>query len=145
MGSKDFLGSGLKFPLQIDRRTGKIAMSLFEEDIEEAVRIIIQTSIGERVMRPEFGSNAVCTHENELQVAEYAFSPMAHNSKSAIAYDVQEQLVLQEPRIVDVEVETQEQDGNAGTLLIQVEYTVRNTNNRYNRVYPFYLNEGAEE
>lgn len=110
-------------------------MSLFEEDIEEAVRIIIQTSIGERVMRPEFGSN----------VAEYAFSPMAHNSKSAIAYDVQEQLVLQEPRIVDVEVETQEQDGNAGTLLIQVEYTVRNTNNRYNRVYPFYLNEGAEE
>ena len=135
MGSKDFLGSGLKFPLQIDRRTGKIAMSLYEEDIEEAVRIIIQTSIGERVMRPEFGSN----------VAEYAFSPMAHNSKSAIAYDVQEQLLLQEPRIVDVEVETQEQDGNAGTLLIQVEYTVRNTNNRYNRVYPFYLNEGAEE
>ena len=70
MGSKDFLGSGLKFPLQIDPRTGKLAMSSHEEDIKEAVRIIIHTSIGERVMRPEFGSN----------VAEYAFSPLAHLS-----------------------------------------------------------------
>ena len=66
-------------------------------------------------------------------------------TERAVRFYVQEQLLLQEPRIVDVEVETQEQDGNAGTLLIQVEYTVRNTNNRYNRVYPFYLNEGAEE
>ena len=135
MGSKDFLGSGLKFPLQIDPRTGKLAMSSHEEDIKEAVRIIIHTSIGERVMRPEFGSN----------VAEYAFSPLAHSSKAAIAYDVREQLLLQERRIVDVQAECKEQDGNAGTLLIDVAYTVRSTNNRYNQVYPFYLHEGAEE
>ena len=78
-------------------------------------------------MRPEFGSN----------VAEYAFSPLAHSSKAAIAYDVREQLLLQEPRIVDVQAECKEQDGNAGTLLIDVAYTVRSTNNRYNQVYPF--------
>ena len=45
MGSKDFLGSGLKFPLQIDPRTGKLAMSSNEEDIKEAVRIIVHPSI----------------------------------------------------------------------------------------------------
>ena len=135
MGSKDFLGSGLKFPLQIDPRTGKLAMSQHEEDISEAIGLIIHTSLGERVMRPEFGSN----------VAEYAFSPMAHSAKASIAYEIREQLLLQEPRIVDVQATCQEDTSGGNSLIIEVSYTVRSTNNRYNRVYPFYLTEGAEE
>ena len=135
MGSKDFLGSGLKFPLQIDPRTGKLAMSQYEEDISEAIGLIIHTSLGERVMRPEFGSN----------VAEYAFSPMAHSAKASIAYEIREQLLLQEPRIVDVQATCQEDTSGGNSLIIDVSYTVRSTNNRYNRVYPFYLTEGAEE
>ena len=39
MGSKEFLGSGLKFPLQVDPRTGKVALSHYEEDIAEAIGI----------------------------------------------------------------------------------------------------------
>lgn len=135
MASKDFLGSGLKFPLQIDPRTGKIAMSRHEEDIAEAIGIIINTSRGERVMHPGFGSN----------VAEYAFSSMAHEAQASIAYELREQLILQEPRIIDVEVSCGDGDGNSGTLVVNIGYTVRSTNNRYNRVYPFYLTEGAEE
>ena len=135
MGSKEFLGSGLKFPLQVDPRTGKLALSHYEEDIAEAIGIIIHTSQGERVMRPDFGSN----------VADYLFSPAAHSSMASIAYDVREQLLLQEPRIVDVQVECKEENGTVGGLVINVSYTVRSTNNRYNRVYPFYLTEGAEE
>ncbi len=135
MGSKDFLGSGLKFPLQIDLRTGKIAMVQQEEDIAEAIQLIIHTSLGERVMRPEFGSN----------VAEYAFSPLSHSAKDSIAYEIKEQLLLQEPRIVDVQAFCREENGVTGSMLIEVSYTVRSTNNRYNRVYPFYLTEGAEE
>ena len=135
MGSKDFLGSGLKFPLQIDPRTGKLAMSQHEEDISEAIGLIIHTSLGERVMRPEFGSN----------VAEYAFSPMAHSAKASIAYEIREQLLLQEPRIVDVQATCQEDTSGGNSLIIDVSYTVRSTNNRYNRVYPFYLTEGADE
>ena len=46
MGSKEFLGSGLKFPLQVDPRTGKVALSHYEEDIAEAIGIIIHTSQG---------------------------------------------------------------------------------------------------
>ena len=133
--SKDFLGSGLKFPLQIDPKTGKLAMVHHEDDIREAVGIIIRTSLGERVMRPDFGSS----------VAEYAFSPTAYSAKDSIAYDVREQLLLQEPRIVDVEVSCREESGVSGRMLIEVSYTVRSTNNRYNRVYPFYEDEGAEE
>lgn len=135
MASKEFLGSGLKFPLQVDPRTGKLALSQHEEDIAEAIGIIIHTSQGERVMRPEFGSN----------VADYAFSPTVHSARASIAYDIREQLLLQEPRIVNVQVDCQEENGQTGSLLIHVSYTVRDTNNRYNRVYPFYLTEGAEE
>ena len=134
MGSKDFLGSGVKFPLQVDPRTGRIAMVSHEEDIAEAVGIIIQTGRGERVMRPEIGSN----------VHEYAFAPTAFSAKESIAYDIREQLLLQEPRIVDVEVACREQSGALGALAVNVDYTVRSTNNRYNRVYPFYLTEGEE-
>ncbi len=134
MGSKDFLGSGVKFPLQVDPKTGRIAMVSHEEDIAEAVSIIIQTGRGERVMRPEFGSNA----------PEYAFSPASFSSKESIAYDIREQMLLQEPRIVDVEVSCREQSGALGTFVVEIGYTVRSTNNRYNRVYPFYLTEGEE-
>ena len=133
MDSKDFLGRGLKFPLQIDPRTGKLAMVSHEEDIAEAIGIIIHTTRGERVMRPEFGSN----------VSEYAFAPTAFSAKESIAFDIREQLLLQEPRIVDVEVSCQETTA-LGTIVINVDYTVRSTNNRYNKVYPFYTTEGEE-
>jgi len=132
MSAKDFLGSGLKFPLQTDPNTGKIAMVSHEEDISEAVRIIIGTNRGERVMRPDFGSS----------VMEYMFGPAAYSLKDAIAFDVREQLRLQEPRIVNVEVECRE-SGALGSIAVEVSYTVRSTNNRYNRVYPFYMDEGA--
>lgn len=135
MAGKEFLGCGLKFPLQIDPRTGKIALSRQEEDIAEAIGIILHTSMGERVMHPEFGTNA----------QEYAFSALSHSEKASIAYEISEQLLMQEPRIVDVSAQCSEADGAAGKLVVEISYTVRSTNNRYNRVYPFYLTEGAEE
>lgn len=129
MESKDFLGSGLKFPLQVDPRTGRLAMVSHEEDIQEAVGIIIATRQGERVMRPEFGTT----------LAQYAFEPVTAGFKESIAYELREQLLLQEPRIIDIDISCQEVDGSLGRLNIDIAYTVRSTNNRYNRVYPFYL------
>lgn len=133
MGSKDFLGSGLSFPLRVDRRSGKLALSHHEDDIAEAIGVILGTSRGERVMRPDFGST----------VSEYVFSPASFSFADSVAYDVREQLTLQEPRIVDVSVSCAEAPGTQGALTVSVSYTVRSTNNRYNRVYPFYI--GPEE
>jgi phage baseplate assembly protein W len=134
MNSKDFLGQGVKFPLQIDPRTGRLAMVSFEEDIAEAIDIIIGTHRGERVMRHDFGSTA----------SAYMFESLAYSMKDSISNDLREQLLLQEPRIVDVRVTAS--DGRApGALFMDISYTVRNTNNRYNKVYPFYLNESKED
>ena len=50
----DILGSGLSFPLGVDHRGG-IALARAEEDIEQAIGLILGTAPGERPMRPEFG------------------------------------------------------------------------------------------
>ena len=134
MNGKEFLGRGLKFPLQVDPRTGKFAMVSHEDDIREAIGIILNTMQGERVMRPGFGSN----------IREYTFAPSSSSTREGIARQVREQLIYQEPRITDVNVRCREMNERSGALVVEVDYTVRSTNNRYNHVYPFYLTEGSE-
>lgn len=134
MDGKEFLGRGLKFPLQVDARTGKLAMVSEEEDIQESIGILLRTSRGERVMRPEFGTSTM----------EYAFAPISSSMVQRLSYDIRRQLVNQEPRITDVTVAWRQADPHTGAVILEVSYTVRNTNNRYNHVYPFYLTEGSE-
>ncbi len=134
MDTKKFLGRGIRFPLQVDPKTGKLAMSEHEENIKESIGIILRTGRGERVMRPEFGTNTM----------DYAFAPSAADVRGTIAHELSEALTIQEPRIRDVEVTTEDVDRQDGTLVINVSYTVRSTNNRFNHVYPFYVTEGSE-
>ena len=134
MIGQEFMGRGLKFPLQIDPKTGKIAMVSEEEDIAEAIGIIINTVQGERVMRPDFGSN----------VLDYTFSAASDSERQSLAFDLREQLGYLEPRIDDIDVRCRDTDELEGAIVIELSYRVRSTNNRYNRVYPFYRTEGSE-
>ena len=134
MNGKEFMGRGLKFPLQIDPKTGKIAMVSEEEDIAEAIGIIIHTVQGERVMRPDFGSN----------VLDYTFSAASESLRQSLAFDLKEQLGYLEPRIDDIDVRCKDTDELEGAIIVEISYRVRSTNNRYNRVYPFYNTEGSE-
>ena len=130
-----FLGSGWKFPLQIDKKTGHIAMVSYEEDIRESIGIILNTYLGERVMRPDFGTN----------VADFLFNPMNQLTIQNMSGSLGTLLQVQEPRVQDVTVETSEgDDPYNGRIVFHIGYTVRNTNNRYNHVYPFYVTEGSE-
>jgi len=105
-----------------------------EEDIAEAIGIILNTVQGERVMRPEFGSN----------VLDYTFSAASDSERQSLAFDLREQLGYQEPRIDDIDVRCRETDELEGAIIVEVSYRVRSTNNRYNHVYPFYKTEGSE-
>lgn len=134
MDQRRFLGRGVKFPLQVDPRTGKFAMVQREEDIQEAIAILLHTMRGERVMRPDFGST----------VLDYVFAPASSSTRHSLERDIREQLLFQEPRITDVEVSCQENDRQTGAIVVEVSYTVRSTNSRYNHVYPFYTTEGSE-
>ena len=134
MNGREFLGRGVKFPLQVNPQSGKLAMSEGEEDIREAIRIILHTVRGERVMRPDFGSN----------VMDYVFAPASSSTRENLAAHVRDTLTRQEPRITDVQVHCREIGGMSGGVSVEVSYLVRSTNNRYNHVYPFYFTEGSE-
>lgn len=134
MDGREFLGRGVKFPLQVNPRSGKLAMSEGEEDIQEAIFIILNTIRGERVMRQDFGSN----------VMDYVFAPASSSRRASLAAHVRDILTQQEPRITDVTVDCREIGGMSGGVAVEVGYVVRNTNNRYNHVYPFYVTEGSE-
>jgi len=136
MDPYEFLGRGLKFPLQVDSKTGHIAMVSYEDDIREAIGIILKTCVGERVMNAGFGA----------MPAEYIFGTTNHTLREDLSSELIFNLGTQELRIEDIEVNV-ESDSSAdqGALLINVAYTVRSTNNRYNHVYPFYMEEGNRE
>ncbi|SHN76051.1 GPW/gp25 family protein [Desulfitobacterium chlororespirans] len=131
--TKSFLGRGFKFPFAIDPQTGKIAMVEHEEDIREAIEIILKTNAGERVMRPEFGSTA----------KDFVFSVNRLESIAAFETEILDALARFEPRIKDIEVEVRNDDGDKSVVMVTIRYVVRSTNNLFNRVYPFYILEGA--
>lgn len=127
---KIFLGVGWKFPVRADHDK-KIAVSRYEEDIREAIRIILGTAKGERVMRPDFGCG----------IHNLVFAPINATTISTVENDVREGLLRWEPRIEVIKVEARSDQASEGKLLISIDYRVRITNNRFNLVYPFYLKE----
>ena len=130
MGEGSFLGKGFAFPLSVDPVTGRMRTAEYEEDIRQAIYIILMTRKGERVMRPEFGCS----------IHDFAFGSMDYETRSGIERAVTEALILWEPRITDIEVRAYRAE--AGVVNISVSYVVRSTNNPYNLVYPFYISEG---
>lgn len=127
-----FLGRGFKFPIQADEMTGKMKMSEFEEDIKESVYIILMTRKGERTMKPEFGCG----------IHDFVFGNADYTTLSMMEREVREALTLWEPRIINLEVAVIPDREREGCLLVKIGYVVRSTNNPYNLVFPFYLQEG---
>ncbi|HVF49282.1 MAG TPA: GPW/gp25 family protein [Pyrinomonadaceae bacterium] len=129
---KDFLGRGWKFPVEVDA-TGKIALSEYEDDVREAIRIVLMTAKGERVMRPTFGAG----------LHDFVFASMSATTIGKIQQAVQDALLEWESRIELRAVEVEADRSETGKLLINVDYRVRATNTRFNLVFPFYLKEQA--
>lgn len=133
MDAKAFLGRGIAYPLT-PALAGELALAEYEEDIRQAVLIILETGRGERLMRPDFGAG----------LHQFVFEPINTATMALLRHRVEEALVTWEPRIVIVGVLVQGAGASAPTRVdIQVEYRVRRTNTFYNLVYPFYLQEGA--
>lgn len=130
--AKEFLGTGWKFPIEVDEITGRVKMSSQDENIKESIAIIMRTRKGERMMNPDFGCS----------IHEYVYETMDDSSLARMENDILEALIIWEPRITDVEVRVERNEQNEGQLDILVKYVVRATNNLFNMVYPYYLNEG---
>jgi phage baseplate assembly protein W len=132
--AKTFLGVGWGFPVALTAQ-GEVELAAYEEDVRQAIRIILSTNHGERVMRPDFGSN----------LKALVFEPMNTTTFSLVQHYVERSLVEWEPRIdvLGVSVGSSDEDQPRGMLRIEIAYRIRATNTFYNLVYPFYLLEGA--
>ncbi len=131
--SKEFLGQGLAFPLQVNPR-GEIALARGERDIDQSIRIILGTRPGDRVMRPEFGCRA----------HELLFSPRDATTAGLMKAYVEDALGRWEPRIEVREVAVSSDPDNDGAMLVEIQYQVKQTHDDRSIIYPFYL-LGEEE
>lgn len=127
---KSFLGKGIRFPVRADDLYGKFEESRYEENIQQSIRLILMTSKGERVMRPDFGCD----------LRKYSFETMDYTTRSRVEEEVRDALTRWEPRITEIEATVSEE--TQGLLEIHVSYLVRSTNNPYNLVFPFQYTEG---
>lgn len=131
--SEEFIGRGWAFPLRSDA-TGGIALTSGPRKIEEAIRLILATSPGERPMRPQFG----------CRIHDHLFAPVSTATIGAIESDVRAALLRWEPRIDVDEVVVTLDARDAGLLYIDIRYRLKGANDRRNLVFPFYVIPGGD-
>jgi phage baseplate assembly protein W len=127
------LGGGWAFPVARERpgedAPSPLAMSVDDASVRDAIEIILSTRKGERMMRPDFGCD----------LSGLLFSPNDGAARATAAFETREALRIWEPRIDVIDVRVSAGGDRGEMLLIEVDYRVRSTDNRYNLVYPFYL------
>src|SRR5713226_2461268 len=90
----NFLGVGFNIPFTVGSNGG-IQLSKYESNIEESVRIVIGTALGERQMLPEWG----------CRIHDFVFAPNNTSTQTLVAHHVEEALAKYEHRIRSIEVE----------------------------------------
>jgi uncharacterized protein len=130
----NFLGSGWAYPILINS-VGSLNVSRFEKSIAESIQIILGTSKGERLMRPDFGCD----------INDLVFAPNNSTTHSLLCYHIEEALVKWEPRIILEKVEAATSEFDESQIDISIQYKVRSINSAFNMVYPFYLERGESD
>lgn len=134
---KSFLGVGWSFPPEFSLESRTIEMVREEVDINQSLEILLQTSLGERVMQPTYGCNLL----------DYQFEPVNSNLFAFLRSLIERAILYHEPRIVleDITItEANSIDIFEGKLTINIDYRIIETNSRFNYVYDFYLKEANQ-
>lgn len=150
--TNDFIGTGWRFPIRVNAR-GRLEWSTGPQRIQDSIWLIIKTALGERLMRPKFGAG----------VDDFVFQSNSAINRSRLAIAIKSALLEWEPRIdldevrvdnaADVE-STRVDSGNQDVrfvspgsfesqVLVTIQYRLRMTNELFNVVFPFYLEEGV--
>lgn len=132
-----FLGKGWAFPPQFNKSTGTVEMVRDEEDIRQSLHILLSTSLGERVMQPDYGCN----------LQDYIFESLNSTTIGYIKERVANSILYYEPRIVAEQITVTGEgstDNLEGRFLVKITYSIPGTNSRFNYVYDFYQNEATK-
>jgi uncharacterized protein len=130
MNRSDFIGKGWRFPITVNAKGG-INSSEGPQRISDAIWVIIKTSLGERLMRPTFGAG----------VNDFVFQSNSSVIRTQLVASIKQALLKWEPRINIKQVKADPVPDEPSQVLVSIEYTIRDTNELFNVVYPFYLQE----
>lgn len=130
-GPADIIGKGWKFPVKVNA-SGGLNWSNGPDRVMDAVWLILNTVPDERVMRPTFGAGA----------RSFVFEPNSVASRARLSLAISEALTKWEPRIEVVSLDVAQGD-DPNIVSIAIAYKIRTTNELFNLVFPFYLQEGA--
>jgi phage baseplate assembly protein W len=130
---KSFMGTGWQFPIEFKKSLGTAVMLSGEEDIKNSLEVLFATRVGERIMHSSFGS----------ALESFLFMPINRSTITYMKAIMSDEILFNEPRIILNDIDIQPSPDEDGKLDIVFDYTVSETNNRYNYVYPFYLTEAT--
>lgn len=128
-----YLGRGWAWPVSFQAEVAQVALSENEEDIRQSLIILLNTSIGERVLRPEYGAN----------MEDLLFESLNVTTATLISNRIKRAILFHEPRIRVIQVDMRP-DYQAGRIDVLVEYLILATNNRRNLVYPYLFIEATD-
>jgi phage baseplate assembly protein W len=132
--AEEFVGSGWSFPLKLTA-AGSIALVSHDEELRQAVRLILGTAYGERPMRPEFGCG----------IHDLVFAPANATTAGEAAYEVRRSLERWEPRVEVDAIDVSFDSADAARMYISITYRVKGANDPRNLVFPFYRIPSEEE
>jgi phage baseplate assembly protein W len=104
---------GVAFPFRIDPSTGGVALASGVDKISQNVRLILGTRVGERPMLREFGSrlHALVHEPNDAAMADI------------LKNQAQQTLLQWEPRILTIQTEVQQSEGEVRMRIIYAHTT----------------------
>jgi len=132
--AEEFIGQGLSFPMKVTPG-GTLALVSRDEELRQAIRLILGTAYGERPMRPEFGCG----------IHDLVFAPANATTAGQAAYEVRRSLERWEPRVEVDDVDATFDPSDPSRMYVSITYKVKGTNDPRNLVFPFYRIPSEEE
>jgi|HubBroStandDraft_5_1064220.scaffolds.fasta_scaffold19206_2 phage baseplate assembly protein W len=123
-----FLGRGWRFPILPDA-AGGLGYISGDANVEQSLHILLMTKLGERVMRSDFGTEA----------PRLVFFPGSTQYLNLLQKTIEDAIVNWEPRVDVTDVTAEADATNPYKVTVSISYTVRQTNNSNNIVFPYYL------
>ncbi|HAA13036.1 MAG TPA: hypothetical protein DCE41_15635 [Cytophagales bacterium] len=129
MEEVDIIGSGWTFPPAFDKPSQSVVLSSGTRNVAESLEIIVNTRLGERILRSTFGSE---THE-------LLFKPFNGNVRTYLQSALKDNIEDNEPRLTIDDLQITQPNPQEGRLEIAIQFTVISTNESDNLVLPYYL------
>jgi phage baseplate assembly protein W len=126
--SDGFLGVGWAFPVLPDS-SGGLRYAVGAASIQDCLLVLVQTAVGERVMRPDFGTDA----------PGLVFAPGSAANLRMLETSISDAIYAYEPRVELDSVVAEPTPGQENQVAVSVSYRIRRTNTKANLVFPYYL------